>query len=154
MTENLRQFFSAIEGSWSGPYSLWLHPGATAEESDSSASVRVLVHGKVALLEYEWVRSGEAVAGAFFFSGVGRVAVARWGDSFHTPPATMDGEGELDPAASKMTLNSRYSAGPGGPEWGWRTEMTAGSDDTLLMEAYNIAPDGQEAIAVRAQWSR
>ena len=41
-----------------------------------------------------------------------------------------------------------------GPAWGWRTEFTQQSPNSLLMEAYNIMPDGVEGLAVKAELKR
>ena len=41
-----------------------------------------------------------------------------------------------------------------GPAWGWRTEFTQQSPNSLLMEAYNIMPNGVEALAVRVELKR
>jgi len=38
--------------------------------------------------------------------------------------------------------------------WGWRTEFIQQSPNSLLMEAYNIMPNGVEALAVKAELKR
>lgn len=68
-------------------------------------------------------------------------------------PDLMVCSGGLNEAGKKLILNGTYGSGEG-PDWGWRTEFNLTGPDTLVMEAYNITPDGQEALAVRAKLTR
>ncbi len=63
--------------------------------------------------------------------------------------------------AQKSDINANFqSAAKGsysmgkGPAWGWRTEFTQQDPNSLLMEAYNIMPNGVEALAVKAELKR
>lgn len=41
-----------------------------------------------------------------------------------------------------------YDDPSGGPAWGWRTEFTFDGDNRLVITAYNISPQGEEAKAL------
>jgi len=43
--------------------------------------------------------------------------------------------------------------GPG-PDWRWRFEIQTGESDDFELRMYNITPEGDEALAVRAQYWR
>ncbi len=77
-----------------------------------------------------------------------------WGDSWHMQPQPMVCEAELSEDGQKLVASCTYEAGPDTPDWGWRTEFTLQGEDAFLMEAYNITPEGLEALAVRAEMTR
>lgn len=148
-----REFYTKLKGSWKGSYSLWLRPGTPAEESQINANFRPVARGNYFLMVYSWKLGEEPHEGVFLFGGHGKTATATWGDSFHMVPEPMQCPGRLADNGKKMTFDGSYAVGDG-PAWGWRTEFTLRSPDDLLMEAYNITPDGVEALAVRAEMKR
>ena len=62
----------------------------------------------------------------------------------------MVSEGKLDTTGTLSVLGD-YQAGP--EKWGWRTNMQI-ADETLLINVFNISPDGQEYPAIEASLSR
>lgn len=51
-------------------------------------------------------------------------------------------------AESRATVTP---AAPPGPDWGWRTRLSA-APGTLSMVMFNVTPDGHEELAVDAQY--
>lgn len=151
--KSVKEFYSRLEGDWKGSYKLWLRPGTPAQESEIKASFRPAAKGNYFLMTYSWKTGDEAQEGVFFFGGHEKAATVTWGDSFHSVPEPMQCKGELDDRGEKLVVKGSYSAGEG-PAWGWRTEFTQRGHTSLLMEAYNIMPDGVEALAVRAELRR
>lgn len=147
-TEPIRdvpEFFSAVQGEWKGRYCLWLDPTAPTQESDSSA--RISMNGEDSwTLAYRWGDNH----GEFCFSGSAERARFDWTDTFHASSEPMRGDGRLSKDGAKLAFMSQYGAE--GAQWGWRTELTRVDAGTLLMEAFNITPDGQEALAVRCRY--
>jgi hypothetical protein len=47
-----------------------------------------------------------------------------------------------------------YPNPDGGPDWGWRTEVELTDADHLSITAYNIHPEGGEALAVQTLLNR
>lgn len=45
-------------------------------------------------------------------------------------------------------------AAPPGPDWGWRIVIEPESRDGFRMLMFNITPNGEEALAVQATYSR
>lgn len=152
--EDVESFYRAIEGDWSGDYDLWLMPNAPKESSESSARIEVDVTDHTWVMNYQWTREGTAHQGGFHFGGSGTKADFRWSDSFHSSTAATTGIGMLSDDGTQLIFMSSYSTGVGTPDWGWRTEFTFVDANTMKMEAYNITPQGEEHIAVRAEYAR
>ena len=142
---NTVQFLSDVTGQWQGRYKLWLDPNKDPAISDTSLVVKPTANNSYFLIHYDWVFNGDSKAGIFLIGGKDLQAQATWGDSFHMEPLPMNCEGELD--NHTLVLNGRYDAG--GEKWGWRTEFTK-DQGQLVMRAYNIAPTGDEDIALEA----
>ena len=53
----------------------------------------------------------------------------------------------------QVRLEGSYSA-PQSPDWGWRIEIEIDADASLVIRMINITPEGQEALAVLAQYTR
>ncbi len=152
-TKITKAFYAKLTGDWKGSYSLWLRPGTPARKSDINANFQPAARGNYLLMTYTWEDGGEAQEGVFLLGGHGNVATATWGDSFHMAPAPMQCKGELEAGGNKLVVKGSYSAGEG-PDWGWRTEFTREGPNSLLMEAYNIMPNGVEGLAVQAELKR
>jgi hypothetical protein len=53
----------------------------------------------------------------------------------------------------QIIMRGSYPA-PEGPDWGWRIEIEPKAPDAFELCLFNIAPDGQEALAVLADYER
>ena len=150
---NAKNYYQSLVGEWHGSYSLWLRPGAPARESSINASFKSVVNGNYFLMHYSWGKEDDLQRGVFLLGGQEQAVTATWGDSFYSAPNPMHCKDELNKGDSKLVLNGNYAAGEG-PDWGWRTEFTRKGPNSLLMEAFNITPDGLEGLAVRAEMER
>ena len=63
----------------------------------------------------------------------------------------MEFHGEDDRDGCMSALDS-YPAPPG-PDWGWRIVLDADAESGIRILMYNITPDGDEALAVEAQYT-
>lgn len=75
-----------------------------------------------------------------------------WADTFHTGTSLLFSKAPRE--ASGYKVLTHYTDGKGGPEWGWRTELSQPADDALLIVMFNVLPDGQEARAVETRYQR
>ncbi len=150
MTETVK--LTDLEGQWFGNNSLWVMPEDPVRESDSEASVTIAVHGTVALITYTWAYEGTPQEGTLLVrtgpEDVETVLVDPWhtGGKF----MTFSSEGATE---DLVDVRGSYAAPPG-PDWGWRIILRADSADEFLMLMYNITPDGEEAPAVEARYTR
>ncbi len=149
----LATFYKALEGDWQGSYSLWLRPDAPARESAVDASVRIIINGHFLLMTYYWGSDEAGEEGVFLIGGDNGAANATWADSFHMQNSPMQCRGEFNEGGQQFVVTGHYAAGDG-PDWGWRTELGLKAENALLMQAFNITPGDEEALAVRAELSR
>ncbi len=151
-TSDVQAFYAASQGEWQGRYHLWPDPAAPVESSDSSAHVAEDPGKRSWIMSYQWAKGAQKHQGEFHFTGSIAHGDSSWTDSFHSGSSPMQGEGKLSKDGRRLIFMSHYSAGAGQPEWGWRTEITLVDPNTFQLEAYNITPDGQEALAVRCKY--
>lgn len=146
--------FAELVGRWRGLNRLWLSPDSPVQESETTASVELAAGGAAALIRYTWAEGGRPQDGLILLrlapepSAVDMV----WVDSWHMRDPFMLCRGELD-GEGRLAGRGAYSAPPG-PDWGWRIVVGAQETGELRIRMFNITPDGQEALAVDARYSR
>jgi hypothetical protein len=145
---------SELAGRWMGLNRLWLDPEDPPHESATSAPVAVAPSGAFSTITYTWDYGGKPHGGTLVVLHGAQPSDENmmWVDSFHTGGKFMSFCAERAAEGRVSGLGS-YSA-PEGPDWGWRIVLTSDGPDQLEIIMYNITPDGEEALAVRAQYSR
>ena len=147
-------FLAQLAGSWAGVSKLWLEPDSLTDESAVAGSIQLLLDGRFALYLYQGSIEGEPQHGMFTF-GYNTLLnryEASWVDSWHNNTAIMFCTG--NPTENGFFVLGHYPDPSGGPDWGWRTEVALLDEDHLLITAYNIPPDGDEAKATEARLTR
>ena len=96
-------------------------------------------------------RQLEAVNRALDDIDAGRYEMA-WVDAGHNGSAIMFSEGGH--AAAGIAVLGSYFATDGSAAWGWRTTIETPADDRLLITAWNVSPDGDEARATEIEYRR
>ncbi len=146
-----------MTGTWQATNHLWFMPGDPAHESATTLVVEPAVGDFVTLLRYTWSHDGTPHEGVMLVrDAADSPPDIIWLDDFHTERKFMSlGQGTRTDTV--LTATGSYAAPPG-PDWGWRVELHVElhveSDDALLVRHYNILPDGQEALAIEARYSR
>jgi uncharacterized protein DUF1579 len=148
------QLLAQIVGGWIGKTRTWLEPEGVPMESQTQGSVQLILDGRFALYLYQTSIDGEPQHGLFTFgynTTLDRYE-ASWVDSFHNNTAIMFCTG--DAKGRGFTVLGSYPDPDGGPDWGWRTEVELIDKDHLTVTAYNISPEGGEAMAVESKLTR
>jgi uncharacterized protein DUF1579 len=148
------QLLAQIVGGWIGKTRTWLEPEGVPMESQTQGSVQLILEGRFALYLYQTSIDGEPQHGLFTFgynTTLDRYE-ASWVDSFHNNTAIMFCTG--DAKGRGFTVLGSYPDPDGGPDWGWRTEVELIDKDHLTVTAYNISPEGGEAMAVESKLTR
>ncbi len=143
-----------LAGTWQGRSRVWLEPDKLADESNIFGTIRVVLGGRFVIHEYRTEFGGESQQGiAIIGYHLDRQRFeSAWIDSFHTGTSIMMSAG-VDGGASTAVLG-HYGDGKGGPDWGWRTTLDHVDEDHLLITAWNITPEGDEAKALEVSYAR
>jgi hypothetical protein len=145
--------FRRLTGRWQGSYRLIVDPSAPARVSETSAVIAPVTGGGSTRIDYTWEYDGTPQQGSLLLGhdDPRGVFTAMWMDSWHMSDKEMLSEG---PASSEsLDVRGSYEAPPG-PDWGWRTVIEVASADSFRMIMYNVTPDGQEYLAVDAEYHR
>jgi hypothetical protein len=144
--------FLGAAGRWRATYKL-RDPGNTlSHDSDSTATVTPVLNGRFVRIDYRWAFKGTPHEGSLLVGCADDGAVTMpWIDSFHNGHHIMVSTGRVTPEG-ELDVRGTYEV-PGHPAWGWRTVLSA-SDDTVSIVMYNVTPEGEEHLAVDAQYSR
>ena len=141
-----------LTGRWTGTNKLWFMPKDPVRESDATAEVEVVGRGALTILTYTWSYEGEPQDGALMIrrgqDGVQLVMLDTW----HTGSQFMDFRHDPE-HEGLVSVHGTYGAGEG-PDWGWRITVEAEESDAFVMRMFNITPDGEEAPAVEATFTR
>ena len=148
-----KELKSALLGNWRGTKQLYMGPPPTpAIESPSRLSVAAVAGGSFLQLDYTWNFEGDEQTGVMLFGyDDPGAATAAWIDSFHMSSKIMFCSGTA--ADGIATLRGSYEAPPG-PDWGWRITIRSVSAHELQILMHNISPEGQDDLAVQADFTR
>ena len=148
------RFLAQLAGSWSGISRLWLEPDTLTDESPVVGSIQLILDGRFALYLYQGTIEGEPQHGMFMvgYNTTTDQFESSWVDSFHNNTAIMFCVGGA--TESGFSVLGSFPDPTGGPDWGWRTEVELLDEDHLVITAYNIDPEGNEAKATEANLTR
>jgi len=147
-------FLASLKGGWTGKTHTWFDPDAPAVEAPSQGSIQLILDGRFAIYIYESRMEDEPQHGMFTFGYNTTLEryEASWVDNIHNNAAIMFCTGA--PKPDGFWVLGSYPDPTGGPDWGWRTELETTDPEHLTISAYNISPEGSEALAVETILTR
>lgn len=148
------RFFARLVGAWAGTTRTWQDADAEPGESKTQGSVQLILDGRFIVYLYQSSIDGEPQHGMFTFGYDTTLDQyeASWVDSFHNNTAIMYCIGAA--RANGFSVLGSYPDPDGGPDWGWRTDVELLDPDHLSISAFNISPEGGEALVVKTLLNR
>jgi hypothetical protein len=149
-----RQFLHSLAGEWKGAAKTYYEPGVLGDESEWRGTIRPILGALYMLHEYEGnfdrtPHLGMAIIG---YSDFYKRYEMAWVDTHHNGPAIMFSLGSA--GSQRPSVLGSYPASDGSPDWGWRTELAVRDANTIVINAFNITPEGEEALAIETVYHR
>lgn len=156
IVEGQHHQLNLMTGHWHGNVRTWLEPDKIADDSIIEGTIKPLLAGRFLMHEYKSAFAGKPLEGITIIgydlnSGAFQSA---WIDSFHMGTGIMFSKNKSDEADFQVIGGYEVNHDKEEQIWGWRTEMLMEDDNTLIISAYNITPDGTESLANEIRYKR
>jgi hypothetical protein len=142
----------AATGRWNGTNRL-IFPGAPPRDVASTAVVALVAQGQFSTLSYTWSFDGQSQDGLLLIGEAQdrQSTTVVWVDSWHMGDKAMLCAGPIA-TDGPLVVRGSYQV-EGHPDWSWRIDLWFAAE-ALRIVMYNVSPEGEESLAVEADYSR
>ena len=148
LEEGAHNSLKNLLGEWKGKTKTWFEKDVLADESSTNGKITSLLDDRFISYDYEGSLDGKTFNGKMIigFDIPYQRFTSSWIDSFHMGTQIMLSSG-LATEKGFSILGTYGNPEYGEKLWGWRTELEILSKDEIVLTAYNISPEGEEAKA-------
>ena len=149
-----KKFFKQIVGNWEGTAATYFKPDELADTSPIKGTIIEVLDGSFLLHEYIGTLMKNKMLGLAIYGyneNKKRFEIA-WVDTQHMGPEILFSKGKN--TDDKFSVLAQYTGADENDVWGWRTSLELKDPDNMVIQHFNITPDGQEYLGVDIGYKR
>ncbi|ARS40058.1 hypothetical protein CA265_10515 [Sphingobacteriaceae bacterium GW460-11-11-14-LB5] len=155
LIDGAHQQLQSLMGNWKGITKTWFEKDVLADESPAEATITAILGNRFISFDYQGSLEGKAFEGKMIigFDIPYQRFTTSWVDSFHMGTQIMLSSGEA--TTNGFSVFGEYGSPEYGEQlWGWRTTLEIISADEMILTAYNVSPEGDEAKATETVYRK
>ncbi len=155
LIDGAHQQLQSLMGNWKGITKTWFEKDVLADQSLAEATITAILGNRFISIDYQGSLEGKAFEGKMIigFDIPYQRFTTSWVDSFHMGTQIMLSSGEA--TTNGFSVFGEYGSPEYGEQlWGWRTTLEIISESEMILTAYNVSPEGDEAKATETVYRR